>query len=47
MTLSPYIIVIVTGSKDDDKDGDRDIELNSSYSQHRREATVDNSTMSL
>ena len=32
MTLSPYIIVIVTGSKDDDKDGDRDVELNSSYS---------------
>ena len=47
MTLSPYIIVIITGSKDDDKDGDRNIELNSSYPQYGRGAAVDNSTISL
>ena len=47
MTLSPYIIVIVTGSKDDDKDGDGDVELNSSYSQHERGAAVDDSATSL
>ena len=47
MTLSPYIIVIVTGSKDDDKDGDGNVELNSSYPQHGRGAAIDDPTISL